>query len=126
MRAYLKKLLPFSIAVALFIYVLAQKFSTWGDLSTWYSVFAFFFVVSVVFHLLITDKATDDKIFVRKFMLATVLRLLTYLFLIVLVFLYKQESARNFTLIFLCQYILFFPFDTIVLFIHTRKKQIEA
>ena len=122
-REYLKKLLPFSLITALVIYLLANKFPHWGGLTIWYGVFLFFLGSSFIFHILTRIDEADSKVFIRKFMLATTLRMLCYLFVITLVFLFKQSMAKHFTLIFLCHYLFFFPFDTIVLFLQARNSK---
>lgn len=110
------------MVTAALIFLLAQKFDHWGSISTWFSVFLFFLLSSIFFHNLTGSKESDQKKFIRKFMLATTLRLLCFLFIITLVFLFFPGRAKHFTLIFLCHYLFFFPFDTIVLFLEARKK----
>jgi hypothetical protein len=121
MRDYFKKLLPFSFVVAVIIFLLSEKYNHWGPPSTWFAVFGFFLLSSIFFYVVAGHSAKDSKTFIRKFMLGTTLRMFSYLALITLVFLFMKENAKGFTLIFLCHYLFFFPFDTVVLFLQARK-----
>jgi pheromone shutdown protein TraB len=64
------------------------------------------------------DKATS---FIRKFLLATTLKLFLYLAIIVFFFLFNKQMAKTFILWFLLHYTCFTVFETLMLYGSNKK-----
>jgi hypothetical protein len=89
---------------------------------TW-SIYALFVVTTLLMHLFLTS-GTNNKAnaFVRKFMLATTLKLMLYLAIIVFFFLFNKAMARTFILWFLLHYTCFTIFETMMLYSNNNNK----
>ena len=88
---------------------------------TW-SIYALFVITTLLMHLFLTAGSNDKaNAFVRKFMLATTLKLLLYLAIIVFFFLFNKMMAKTFILWFLLHYTCFTVFETLMLYSNTKK-----
>ena len=88
---------------------------------TW-SIYLLFVITTLLMHLFLTN-GTNEKAnaFVRKFMLATTLKLLLYLAIIVFFFLFNKMMAKTFIIWFLLHYTCFTVFETLMLYSSTKK-----
>ena len=88
---------------------------------TW-SIYILFVVTTLLMHLFLTSvKNNKPNAFVRNFMLATTLKLMLYLGIIVFFFLFNKEMARPFILWFLLHYTCFTVFETLMLYGNNKK-----
>ncbi len=88
---------------------------------TW-SIYALFVITTLLMHLFLTTGANEKaNAFVRKFMLATTLKLLLYLAIIVFFFLFNKMMAKTFIIWFLLHYTCFTVFETLMLYSSTKK-----
>ncbi len=88
---------------------------------TW-SIYALFVITTLLMHIFLTAGSNDKaNAFVRKFMLATTLKLLLYLAIIVFFFLFNKMMAKTFILWFLLHYTCFTVFETLMLYSNTKK-----
>jgi hypothetical protein len=88
---------------------------------TW-SIYTLFVITTLLMHLFLTSGANQKpNAFVRKFMLATTLKLLLYLAIIVFFFLFNKQMAKTFILWFLLHYTCFTVFETLMLYSNTKK-----
>jgi hypothetical protein len=88
---------------------------------TW-NIYALFVITTLLMHLFLTAGSNNKpNAFVRKFMLATTLKLLLYLAIIVFFFLFNKEMAKTFILWFLLHYTCFTVFETLMLYSNTKK-----
>jgi hypothetical protein len=91
------------------------------DKLTW-SIYCLFVVTTLLMHFFLTnDKNQKPNAFVRKFMLATSLKLLLYLVIIVFFFVLNKVMAKTFIIWFLIHYTCFTVFETLMLY-NTQKK----
>jgi hypothetical protein len=103
------------IAVSTSVSVLPLNNITW-------SIYALFVITTVLMHLFLTaGSQVKPNVFVRKFMLATTLKLLLYLAIIVFYFLFNKANAKTFILWFLLHYTCFTVFETLMLYSNTKK-----
>lgn len=87
---------------------------------TW-AIYLLFVVSTLLMHFFLTSGNTEKaNVFVRKFMLATTLKLLIYLAIIVFFFMFNREMAKAFILWFLLHYTCFTVFETLMLY-NTNK-----
>jgi hypothetical protein len=88
---------------------------------TW-SIYLLFVITTLLMHLFLTNGANEKaNAFVRKFMLATTLKLLLYLAIIVFFFLFNKMMAKIFIIWFLLHYTCFTVFETLMLYSSTKK-----
>lgn len=88
---------------------------------TW-SIYLLFVVTTLLMHFFLTlGKNDKPNVFVRKFMLATTLKLLLYLGIIVFFFLFNKAIAKTFILWFLLHYTCFTVFETLMLYGNNKK-----
>jgi hypothetical protein len=88
---------------------------------TW-SIYLLFVISTLLMHYFLTAKNNHEaKTFVRKFMLATTLKLLLYLAIIVFFFMFNREIAKTFILWFLLHYTCFTVFETLMLYSNSNK-----
>jgi hydrogenase-4 membrane subunit HyfE len=88
---------------------------------TW-SIYVLFVITTLLMHLFLTTGANEKaNAFVRKFMLATTLKLLLYLAIIVFFFLFNKMMAKTFIIWFLLHYTCFTVFETLMLYSSTKK-----
>ena len=88
---------------------------------TW-SIYALFVCTTLLMHAFLTAGSNQKhNAFVRKFMLATTLKLLLYLAIIVFFFLFNKQMAKTFILWFLLHYTCFTVFETLMLYSNTKK-----
>jgi hypothetical protein len=88
---------------------------------TW-SIYLLFVITTLLMHLFLTNGANEKaNAFVRKFMLATTLKLLLYLAIIVFFFLFNKMMAKTFIIWFLLHYTCFTVFETLMLYSSTKK-----
>jgi hypothetical protein len=88
---------------------------------TW-SIYLLFVVTTLLMHaFLAMGKNDKPNVFVRNFMLATTLKLLLYLAIIVFFFLFNKEIAKTFILWFLLHYTCFTVFETLMLYSKNKK-----
>ena len=88
---------------------------------TW-SIYLIFVITTLLMHLFLTNGANEKaNAFVRKFMLATTLKLLLYLAIIVFFFLFNKMMAKTFIIWFLLHYTCFTVFETLMLYSSTKK-----
>ncbi len=88
---------------------------------TW-SIYLLFVITTLLMHLFLTTGANEKaNAFVRKFMLATTLKLLLYLAIIVFFFLFNKMMAKTFIIWFLLHYTCFTVFETLMLYSSTKK-----
>ena len=88
---------------------------------TW-SIYLLFVITTLLMHLFLTNGANEKaNAFVRKFMLATTLKLLLYLAIIVFFFLFNKMMAKTFIIWFLLHYTCFTVFETLMLYSNTKK-----
>ena len=88
---------------------------------TW-SIYVLFVITTLLMHLFLTTGANEKaNAFVRKFMLATTLKLLLYLAIIVFFFLFNKMMAKTFIIWFLLHYTCFTVFETLMLCSSTKK-----
>ncbi len=89
---------------------------------TWF-IYVVFVFSTLLMHLFLTsDKEEYSQAFIRKFMLATSLKLFLYLGIIVLFFLLYKSKAKEFILWFLMHYVCFTAFETLMLYSRNRKQ----
>jgi hypothetical protein len=89
---------------------------TWG-------IYVLFVISTLLMHLFLTSgNKVKDQAFIRKFMLATTLKLLLYLAIIVFFFLFYKALAKTFILWFLLHYVCFTVFETLMLYGGTINK----
>lgn len=88
---------------------------------TW-SIYFLFVITTLLMHFFLTAENNQKaNVFVRKFMLATTLKLLLYLAIIVFFFMFNREIAKTFILWFLLHYTCFTVFETLMLYSNTKK-----
>lgn len=88
---------------------------------TW-SIYILFVITTLLMHtFLTTSKSDKPNTFVRKFMLATTLKLFLYLAIIVFFFLLNKAAAKTFIIWFLLHYTCFTVFETLMLYSNNRK-----
>ena len=88
---------------------------------TW-SIYVLFVITTLLMHIFLTTGANEKaNAFVRKFMLATTLKLLLYLAIIVFFFLFNKMMAKTFIIWFLLHYTCFTVFETLMLYSSTKK-----
>lgn len=86
------------------------------------SIYVLFVITTLLMHLFLTTAANEKaNAFVRKFMLATTLKLLLYLAIIVFFFLFNKMMAKTFIIWFLLHYTCFTVFETLMLYSSTKK-----
>jgi|JI9StandDraft_2_1071091.scaffolds.fasta_scaffold573280_1 hypothetical protein len=88
---------------------------------TW-SIYILFVITTLLMHVFLTSGENQKpNAFVRKFMLATTLKLLLYLAIIVFFFLFNKVMAKTFILWFLLHYTCFTVFETLMLYNNKNK-----
>jgi len=88
---------------------------------TW-SIYLLFVITTLLMHFFLTSgKNQQANVFVRKFMLATTLKLLLYLAIIIFFFMFNRDTAKTFIMWFLLHYTCFTVFETLMLYSNTKK-----
>jgi hypothetical protein len=68
------------------------------------------------------SKPQTDQAFIRIFMLTTFLKLMYYLLIVVILFMFFKSDAKSFLVLFLIHYLVFTAFDTAWLYSHQPKR----
>lgn len=121
-RKYALSFLFFNIGFVLLLFGIAHAAPQMQLNKISWSIYTLFVVSTLMVHLFLTgDNSIKDNVFIRKFMLATALKLLVYLAIIVFFFLFYKALAKTFILWFLLHYTCFTAFETIMLYSSNNK-----
>jgi hypothetical protein len=114
--------LIFNICFVLLILIISYNVKVLPLSKITWSIYTLFVVTTLLMHLFLTSGNSEKaNAFVRKFMLATTLKLLLYLAIIVFFFLFNKDMAKTFILWFLLHYTCFTVFETLMLYGNTKK-----
>ncbi len=121
---FLKKLLIFTILIALAVYfltyILPEKFIS----PTLPALFVFFFTATgIVHYILLRISVKRPNSFINYFMLLTFGKLLFYLTIILIYALIKRDDAVSFILSFAALYLLFTAFEVTQSLSHAKLKK---
>jgi hypothetical protein len=112
----------FNLGFLILIFVIGSSITSLPLSNITWSIYGLFVITTILMHLFLTSGANEKPgAFVRKFMLATTLKLLLYLAIIVFFFLFKKTMAKTFILWFLLHYTCFTVFETLMLYSNSKK-----
>lgn len=85
-------------------------------------IWSFFIATTALIHVvLLKSTENNPKKFITSFMVATALKLFSYLIIILVYALIKREAALGFVMLFLVMYFLYSAFEVVVLLKHFKK-----
>ena len=115
----------FSLIIILAGLVIFNYLLTENTLTTFSFVFAcllFHVVILIVHYVLLKSSEQRAQNFVRNFIATTFLKLLTYLFILVIFIVLNRENVKAFIITFLILYLSYTVFETIAIIKFFKKR----